>query len=68
MGMCPVIGYIDNRPVTLSLFINVVEGKRILFWHSPSQLVDYKMIDEWFEDYLPGIPRTDANNFHNILR
>lgn len=68
MGMCPVIGHVDDRPVTLSMFISIINDKRILFWDSPSQVVDHKMIDEWLEDYLPGIPRTDANNFHNILR
>lgn len=78
-GFLPRVGYLDGRPICISVFTAVVDGKKLLFWHATSQVVDYELIDRWFKKYLPvtafrdGDPRgylnqTDPTNFCNILR
>lgn len=79
-GLMEIIGYLkingEDRPVCLSLFKARVKGELILFYHATSQVVDYRMVDEWLKKNLPptairenGYPNTtDAMNFYNIFR
>lgn len=69
-------GYIVNiatlldRPISLSLWVDTINGKPILFYHGVSSLVDHDLIMEWLEKNMPEevfINRTDASNFHIIL-
>lgn len=68
-GYGVTVGELDDHPVHISLLINTVDGKRILFWHATSMVVDYRMIEAWLEAALPEAynNRTDAINFSNIL-
>jgi hypothetical protein len=66
-GLWLDIGRVDGRPITLSFFWNTVNGRMVCFWESSSQLVDYKMIDEWFQKNVGDIPRTNAMNFHHVF-
>jgi hypothetical protein len=50
-------GTVDGRPVCLALFIEAT-----------SQLVDWKLIDEYVKTTWPNVSRTDPMNFCNILR
>lgn len=77
-GLFLHIGNLGDMPVTLSLFSAIINGKKIVFWDSPSQVVDHRLIEQWFETNLPkcafrkdndSLPnRADAMNFHNIFR
>ena len=58
---------LHGRPVCFTLWPAWIEGKKIIFWEATSQLVDYKMITDWFDKNLPDIRRYDANNFHNAV-
>lgn len=55
-----------------SIFIHFsfsnIDGKRICFWHTTSRVVDYDIVDNWFKKNLPGIRKTDVNNFYSALR
>lgn len=51
----------------VSIFIQELNGKRILFWHATSKRVDYNDIEKWLDEKFPGIPRTDAQNIHSLL-
>jgi hypothetical protein len=66
-GLMERVGTLDNRPIVITLNTAVVNGKKILFVDPTSQLVDHKMIDKWIADNLPGVSRTDATNFHNVI-
>lgn len=75
-GWLPRVGMIGDRPVCISTLIEEVDGKKLLFWHATSELVDYQMIENWLKEHLPPaafrgdgyLNRTDPTNFSNILR
>src|SRR6218665_1693649 len=45
-GLLETVGYLDERPICISLRTAKLKGAKILFWHATSQLVDHKLIDE----------------------
>ncbi len=61
------VGDIDGRPVCLSFLLKTIDGKKILFWHPTSQVVDYVMIEEYMERALPGLPKLSADRFHEFM-
>lgn len=67
-GVATNIGNLDGRPIVISLMFGTFDDQHVLFWHATSQLVDYKMIDDWFccnTPHLRGPDKaTDATNFH----
>lgn len=75
MGLMEIVGYIDKRPVCISLFTSVVGSRKILFYYATSQIVDHLMIDEWLKENLPKtafrndgyVNKTDATNFHILF-
>lgn len=72
------VGYLGDRQITVYMRVAKIDGQKIVFWESPSQLVDHAMIDKWMLDHMPGtarrdhdpeyLNRVDAQNFHNVLR
>lgn len=75
-GYLPCVGRIGDRPVCISIYVDVVAGHRLLFWHATSELVDYALIEEWLTTSLPRsafqgdsayLNRTDATNFTNVF-
>lgn len=65
-GLGECVGFIDDRPVWISLNTATVKGHKTLFWHPTSPVVDHDLIDEWLKLNTPN-NRTDATNFHNIF-
>lgn len=74
-GPMVTIGHVGDMPVCICLLVDVVEGHRILFVDATSQVVDWRMVDEWLKKHLPQsaynergyINETDAFNFVNVL-
>lgn len=69
-GYGPIIGMIDNRPICVSITINYVNNIPVLFYEGCSQLVDYKMIEDWLREYCPSYAKRNAcdmNNFHQCI-
>lgn len=63
------VGDIDGgRPVNMAVFFIHFGDRCILIWDAVSQVVDFKLIDEFFEAHFPGVGRTNAMNFHNAIR
>lgn len=75
-----VIGYVEEksrwlefwkhsepRPVALYFFWDKLNGKTVCFWEACSEIVDHKMIQNWFNENLPNIPRTNAMNFGHVI-
>lgn len=76
LGMMEKVGELDGMPVCISLFKATVDGQLILFVDPCSMVVDHRLIDDWYKRALPKsafrengyVNKTDAMNFHNILR
>ena len=72
-GLFETVGYLDDRPVCISLRTAVVEGHKILFVEATSQVVDHVLIDEWLRLNIPSRDnseypnKVDVTNFHNIF-
>lgn len=73
-GLLVNVGELDDRPINMSVTWQTVNGMKMLFWEACSQLVDYKMIDNWFKKnclpmYMdsPQVAKTGASNFHHAL-
>lgn len=73
-GISVNVGEVNNMPVNISVLWNTIDGLKVLFWHPLSHMVDYVMIEKWFErncspKYCKGERRavTDAQNFHHVI-
>lgn len=74
-GPAPIIGYVNDMPVCVTLLVDVIEGHPILFIDATSQVVDWRMVDEFLKKHLPQsafkdsgyVNETDAMNFTNVL-
>lgn len=76
MGRVVTIGEIDKRPVSISIFWAKLNGKRVMFYEGCSQVVDYKMIEDWLHHFTLETIRwdnghrwahCDSSNFHHCL-
>jgi hypothetical protein len=61
------VGTFAGREVWISINSAVINGRKILFWHATSSIVDYGLIDIWIETHFKGIKKTDATNFMNVI-
>lgn len=72
-GWLPTVGWMDGRPIVVSLHWSLINSRLVLFWRPTSKLVDYGVIERWFNDKIPQAyadqPNlvTDANNFHIVV-
>jgi hypothetical protein len=63
----------ERRPIVISLNWAMIDGQLVCFWHGCSQLVDYRMINEWLNKNFDGThdggrrSATDSMNFHNCI-
>lgn len=74
-GLMCGVGKLADMPITISLITATVDGEKILFFDSPSRVVDHRQVDAWLVANMPEsarrdgrINRSDATNFHNVLR
>lgn len=81
-GYGVTVGYVDHRPVCVTLNVNLVRNQPILFLEPTSQIVDHQMIEDWLLKALPRtafrknynnihgehINKVDSMNFSNIFR
>lgn len=75
LGGCGItIGCLDKRPVVVSLNWDRLDGFLVCQWEATSQLVDYKMIEEWLDKHYTRIASDNrpascnASNFHSCVR
>ncbi len=74
-GTMQTVGFVGDRPVTVSLTWDIIGGQRVLFWYGASQIVDYRMIEAWLREHTHPpkwdggrrIAWCDAMNFHHCL-
>jgi len=69
-GIMPTVGMINDRPICLSIYIDVIDGRNIVFYEPTSQLVDYVMIEAFFEKNAPKFKNNhaDADRFWNLFK
>lgn len=58
------LGKFHDMPVVFGIFWLKIQGKLIGFWDATSQVVDYRMIEEWFDTNMKGVEKTDSSNVH----
>lgn len=75
LGHAFTIGSIANRPINLEFHFASLDGILVCFYCGISELVDYKMIEDfitfcWPIKYDGGSRRamTDAQNFHHCIQ
>lgn len=63
------IGDIGGRPICVTVSYAEINGVRAAFVEGCSQVVDYKMVDEWIEQEMPQTAshRADTMNWRNAL-
>jgi hypothetical protein len=64
----------EKRPICISCYWSCINGMNVLFYYACSQLVDYRMVEEWFkkncypyEAKSKRAAKCDADNFHSCL-
>lgn len=73
-GYLEIIGTLDNRPVCISFVFVKIDGFLVAFCDASSEVVDYKMINDWFDKNCNPLTkdnrkaRCDAMNFHTCLQ
>lgn len=68
------VGHIADMPVVVSFTFAIINNKKVMFYEATSQVVDYRMIEDWICKYVPVVVMnckrdtcTDASNFHQCL-
>lgn len=61
------IGTVDERPICVSIFYAVLNGKKVMFYEGISQLVDHEMIETWRNRYEGEAGHCNAANFHHCM-
>jgi hypothetical protein len=68
LGHWLTIGSVDNRPICVSVQYAILNGHKVMFYEGTSQLVDYKMIEDWLERYFDRCNHhCNAANFHHCM-
>ncbi len=72
VGIC--VGMLAEMPVNISVIWDKLDGKTICFWEAVSPVVDYRMIEKFFEkncnpkwDNGTRQARVNVDNFHHCL-
>ena len=75
-GVTVVVGTLMDRPICISIWNMTVNGKKVIMWEPTSMLVDYAMIEEWWDGNWPDKAyrdngsrknRSDASNAFNVF-
>lgn len=63
-GTLRAIGKVGDLPVCVCLSWTRVGSLLVCFYEATSVMVDWNMVHAWLRDTFPGVPKTDAMNFH----
>ena len=74
-GTGVTVGRLADMPVFISLITAVVNKKKVLFIHPTSQVVDWRLIEDWLHANMPNCTERledkvrvhSAQNFHNVV-
>jgi hypothetical protein len=68
-GYLKEIGTFNGYPITISFSFATIEGRRVLFYSSPSVVTNWNKVYEWLEEHVPSMVsnHSDATNFGNCI-
>ena len=74
-GTGVTVGRLADMPVFISLTTAVVNKKKVLFIDPTSQVVDWRLIEDWLQASMPNctgrledkVRVHQAQNFHNVV-
>jgi hypothetical protein len=75
-GHMVTLGWLEGRPICVTLFYATLDGTRVLFYEATSQLVDHAMVEQWLRHHTERTirydggrrwARTDSSNFAHCL-
>jgi hypothetical protein len=73
-GTIITVGKDNNRPVNIEIQWNKIDGQLVMFWYACSRVVNYKLVEKWFEknftqryDNGHRPAQCDAMNFGHCL-
>lgn len=67
-GWLVQVGELYGRTINITLTWDNLDGFLVCFWEAVSELVDYKMVDEWLDEHFKKKDATcNAMNFHNCI-
>jgi len=61
------VGWIEDRSVHVSFEWANINDKLVMFWEPTSFLVDYDIIDKWFEVEMPHVEKCEADTFTHCI-
>jgi hypothetical protein len=68
VGFIHEIGKLGDKPVCISGFWSIVNGKRVLFIEMTSMYCDYTLLEPWIKENCPYAEEiTDAMNLHGVI-
>lgn len=69
-GLFKNVGYIQKRPINITLSFSTIKGKVVCFYDAVSPLADHEMIGKWIrqQSAQKNVVYTDAQNFHIALQ
>lgn len=67
VGKIPTVGTYHKRPITCTYSPVVIDTKRIVFYYSESELVDWKMVEKFTKQFFPNVPKEDSKSFGSVL-
>ncbi|KKL70171.1 hypothetical protein LCGC14_2107590 [marine sediment metagenome] len=73
LGCMIEVGHINNEPVRIDFFWNIIDGHRVAFYGRRTWLIDLYMVKAWLEAHCNPIwdgsrrAHCNAMNFHHCL-
>jgi len=73
-GYLVTIGTSGKRPIVVGMHWDIIEDHPVCFWEPTSELVDYALIEEWFDKHYQGKTkdgrqaRTNVDNFGHVTQ
>lgn len=68
------VGEIGGKPIWISLNVDRIYNRKVLFVEATSQVVDWEQIENWLKKNIPSavvnnrLNKVDALNFTNVFR
>lgn len=64
-GWFEQVGTLADMPVTVSMFASLINGHKVIFWESPSTVVDHRLIAAYFKEHLPKTSYRSGGEYLN---
>ena len=66
-GPMVTVGFINERPIVITINHVKLCDQNVIFWEATSELVDYSMIKNWFSQVMPYCTAIYSENFESLF-